>query len=313
MAVMDLAHAIISPPPAPVEPPRSVVLAIDGNADSDDAVAVALRLAEKSSARINVVSVAELSPTAGPWPVGFGDIMLMPPIPADSRAAESAQLARVRAQLARVQASGFDWTVSMRSGIMGVEVAKFASAANADLIVLGRGRHGMLDRLLGEEHLTRLLRVAGAPVLAIEPSFQFPARRAAIAIDFSERNLSAARRAIPYLAADAAVYLVHVKPDPPFGVPHPGQWIRSYEDGVRTGLRRFIDELGFPPEIQAEPIVLNGHPGVAIADFARASRCDLIVAGSHGSGFWNRLVIGSVTSHLLRHAVCSLLLVPDRD
>ena len=307
---MDLTKALEGPLAEPIQVPRSIVLAVDGGPDNDNAVAVAAIIAECTGSRIQVVSVAEPSPAYGPWPAGFGDVLVMPPAGNDAGALQAAQRARVRAQLGRMHVSGLDWTVAMRSGIMGTEVAEFASSKNADLIVLGRGRHGMVDRLLGEEHLARLLRVATAPVLATEQSFQFPAKRAAIAVDFSEPNLNAARCAIPYLADDAAVYLVHVKPDPPFGVPHPGQWIRSYEDGVRAGLRRFADELALPGGMQCEPIVLNGHPGVAIADFARASRSDLIVTGVHGSGFWNRLVIGSVTTHLLRNAMCSLFLVP---
>jgi nucleotide-binding universal stress UspA family protein len=81
----------------------------------------------------------------------------------------------------------------------------------------------------------------------------------------------------------------------------------------RAGLIRLKEQLPFPSTCSIEPIVLDGHPGVSLAEFARASRSDLIVVGTHGAGFWNRLVIGSVTTHLLRTATCSLLLIPSAD
>jgi nucleotide-binding universal stress UspA family protein len=55
---------------------------------------------------------------------------------------------------------------------------------------------------------------------------------------------------------------------------------------------------------------VNGHPGVALVDFARGARADLIAVGTHGAGFFSRLVIGSVTTYLLRSAPCSILAVP---
>jgi nucleotide-binding universal stress UspA family protein len=311
MALPELSAALAETPPQPVAPPKSIVLAVGGEAHGDNAVATAHKLSELTGARIHVVSVAEPPPMPAVATPFLPDLALPPlPTPLELDALKAAQLRRVREQLGRCSESSSEWTVAMRSGMMGTEVAEFAASLNADVIICGRGRHKLIDRLLGEEHLLRLLRATRVPLLAAEPSLRLPARRVVIAVDFSERNLASAQASLPYIADDATVYLVHVKPEPPFGIPHPGNWIRSYEDGVRTGLRRFQDRLSFSPMQSVEAIVLSGHPGVALAEFARASRCDLLVTGAHGSGFWNRLVIGSVTTHLIRAESCSLLLVP---
>lgn len=45
---------------------------------------------------------------------------------------------------------------------------------------------------------------------------------------------------------------------------------------------------------------------------AQASSADLVVAGSHGSGFWQRWVLGSTTSSLLRKSRCPVLVVRQR-
>jgi nucleotide-binding universal stress UspA family protein len=304
--------AVQTIPTAESRPPRSIVLAIDGDEEGDSAVASAVRLADLTGARIYVVSVADAPQSQALWPANFAGVMEALPAPVDVAALKSAQLRRVRDQLARMRDQSQEWAISMRVGVMGVEVAAFAKSVDADLIVTGRGRHGVVDRLLGEEHLKRLVRAADVPILAAEPALRLPARRVIVAVDFSERTVATAMAALPYFADDAAVYLVHVKPDPPFGIPHPGQWIKSYEGGVRAGLERLRDQLVLPPTCDVEPIVLNGHPGVALADFARASRSDLIAIGAHGSGFLNRLVIGSVTTYLVRAAQTSLLIVPSR-
>jgi nucleotide-binding universal stress UspA family protein len=309
----DLNDALTSPSPGPVDPPRSIVLAVDGRSEGDSAVATASRLAELTGARIQVVSVAELIPLRTSWPPFLLEGMVAPPFFDDSEAIRSAQLARVREQLARAHDARGDWVVAMRTGAMGPEVASFAASAAADVIVVGRGRHNVVDRLFGEEHLAALLRETTVPVLAAETAFRVPAKRAIVAVDFSEHNISSTRQALSYIDEEAAVYLVHVKPEPPFGLPHPGRWIKSYDDGVRAGLERLRDQVSFPRTCNVEPIVLNGHPGVSLAEFARASRSDLIVAGAHGAGFWNRLVIGTVTTYLLRTAPCSLLLIPPAD
>jgi hypothetical protein len=42
---------------------------------------------------------------------------------------------------------------------------------------------------------------------------------------------------------------------------------------------------------------------------ARAERSDLVVVGSHGRSGLSRLLIGSVASHVVIHAPCSVLVV----
>ena len=69
-------------------------------------------------------------------------------------------------------------------------------------------------------------------------------------------------------------------------------------------------QLALPPSHVVEPIVISGHPGVALAEFAQRAGADMIAVGVHGAGFFNRLVIGSVPTYLLRGAPCSLLAVP---
>ena len=52
-----------------------------------------------------------------------------------------------------------------------------------------------------------------------------------------------------------------------------------------------------------------GRPAQIILEEAEGWGADLIVMGSHGRGFWGRLALGSVSSAVVHHAKCSVLVV----
>ncbi|MBK6750498.1 MAG: universal stress protein [Pyrinomonadaceae bacterium] len=54
--------------------------------------------------------------------------------------------------------------------------------------------------------------------------------------------------------------------------------------------------------------VLRGSPDQEILNKAKEWNADLIVVGSHGRGFWGRL-LGSVSNGVVHHAPCSVLVV----
>ena len=55
--------------------------------------------------------------------------------------------------------------------------------------------------------------------------------------------------------------------------------------------------------------VVMGAPSRVIIEFAKEWGADLIVVGSHGRGFWGRVMLGSVSDAILHHAPCSVLVV----
>lgn len=55
--------------------------------------------------------------------------------------------------------------------------------------------------------------------------------------------------------------------------------------------------------------MLDGSPQRVIVEQAESWGADLIVIGSHGRGFWSRTLIGSVSSSVVHHAPCSVLVV----
>jgi nucleotide-binding universal stress UspA family protein len=111
------------------------------------------------------------------WPPFLAEGMVVPPFLDDAAPIRSAQLTRVRDRLARLNGGSADWAVAMRTGTMGSEVASFAVLERADVIVVGRGRHNVVERLFGDEHIASILRQTTVPVFAVETDFRAPAKR----------------------------------------------------------------------------------------------------------------------------------------
>ena len=61
--------------------------------------------------------------------------------------------------------------------------------------------------------------------------------------------------------------------------------------------------------LQAEGRVVEGDPREALLEVARKEGVDLIVVGSHGRTGLEKLLMGSVASHIVAHAACSVLVV----
>jgi len=78
---------------------------------------------------------------------------------------------------------------------------------------------------------------------------------------------------------------------------------------IEAGIERTITALGRP----AERRVVHGDPAIEICRVAEEGRFDLVVIGSHGSGFLKRVLLGSVSHHVLHHAPCPVLVVRERN
>jgi nucleotide-binding universal stress UspA family protein len=65
--------------------------------------------------------------------------------------------------------------------------------------------------------------------------------------------------------------------------------------------------------VTAEFLVWEGDPGGSIAAAAEAENADLVVVGTRGRSGAERMFLGSVSDHVVRHAACPVLVVrPSR-
>lgn len=63
------------------------------------------------------------------------------------------------------------------------------------------------------------------------------------------------------------------------------------------------------PNIDLTTQVSLGAADETLIAAAKKWSADLIVIGSHGRGFWGRMLLGSITDSLVHHAPCSVLVV----
>ena len=66
-----------------------------------------------------------------------------------------------------------------------------------------------------------------------------------------------------------------------------------------------LRDVGLP----AEARIVNGDAREELIELARRERSDLIVVGSHGRTGLTKLVLGSVSSHVVTHAPCTVVVV----
>lgn len=75
----------------------------------------------------------------------------------------------------------------------------------------------------------------------------------------------------------------------------------------------FVDELarlGEAEDIQTEKILIRGNPLSSIASIIPEKLgTDLIVIGATGKGAVTRVLVGSVSNYVVRHAPCDVLVV----
>lgn len=79
---------------------------------------------------------------------------------------------------------------------------------------------------------------------------------------------------------------------------------------LRAEAHRVLDRVlsqGRRRRVRVQTRVVVGHPEEAIVRAARPT--DLLVIATHGRGGLTRLLLGSVTDHVVRHASCPVLVV----
>lgn len=57
--------------------------------------------------------------------------------------------------------------------------------------------------------------------------------------------------------------------------------------------------------------ILHGHIGETLVKYAADNGVDLIVMGSHGRSAVGRLLLGSVSNYVVKHAKCPVLIVRE--
>jgi nucleotide-binding universal stress UspA family protein len=227
---------------------------------------------------------------------------------------------KVTKQLASLKLNG---TVQKEQGAVAPTILKRAPKRDGLLVVGSQGLNA-LDRFMLGSVSTKLIQHATCPVLVVKGSAA-PLRRIALATDGSEASAKALAFVLTKFQPDRStgkggrvpihVSVIHViarRPVAPIDIGTTIPWSKQRELKVKEVGRKLLEqsarkliEAGF----MAEPVCRLGNPAEKIMKVASQQQADLIVMGAKGLAAIDRFLLGSVSTRVVQHADCSVLVV----
>jgi len=207
-------------------------------------------------------------------------------------------------QLAALKLKG---TICKEQGAIAPVILKRTPKRDGLLVVGSKGLDA-LDRFMLGSVSTNLIHHATCPVLVVKDEAA-PVRRITLATDGSDASVKALEFVRTKFQPDYStgkggrvpihVSVIHVMPFIKYPeLKEAGR--RLVEQSVRT-----LIEAGFT----AEPVCQLGKPAEEIMKIASKHHADLIVMGAKGLGAIARFLLGSVSTRVVQHATCSVLVV----
>ena len=273
---------------------ENVLVGVDGSANGRDAITLASRLADPGG-RLTLANVraGETHPLHA----------ITPGLLAEERDASLKLLERERAE-AGVEAE----LLSLVAASPGAGLHRQAEDQGADLLVVGSCSRGAFGRaMLGDDTRAALNGSPCAVAIAARGYAARPVPIAKVGVAYngspeSERALAKAREVAEPTRAQIDVLEVVAIPSYAFT----GLMAPSIGDSIDLMLTEANARLSKLPGVVGHAVY--GLAGEELAAFGKD--VDLLVVGSRSYGPVKRLVLGSTSEYLERHARCSLLVLP---
>ena len=280
-----------------------IVVGLDGSPESASAAEAGWRLAQATGVECQLVHALpggrSALETAGAGIV-FEEL-------------ELALRARARAEVLapirnRVPSSVADRLI-VRDGRAAAVLNQIAFESNAHTVVLGGKHHSTLGRWLGGSTAQQVVRGTHAPLFVTAGDLPHHPR-VLVAIDVSSGARATIERAVTFAALLQsplrALHVIEEARDAPKAILRPGAL--NYEDWCLERLERDLWPLLPIPD--THKVVRSGPVIPTIVQEAEAWRADIIVVGSHGKRWIDRLLIGSVTEELLNDLPAAVVVIP---
>ena len=291
---------------APREPVLVALKPYDG---SEAALAVARWLAVEQRRPLHAITVLEPSEMVSVAAGAAG----VPVLPEHYHEEERAAIADLlEARLSRMSAVATQ-RVDVAEGWTAQTVADLGRDREAHAIVVGTGRHGALGRVVYGERAVQIARLSDRPVLVVPPNaVAGPVSEVVVAVDFSPASLRAARFAMTMTADHGRLTLVHVKSAVKLSEEGAGWWEDAYERRATDLFHRFVASLRAERGITVDTRLLHGDVASVLVAYAREIGAGVIACGGRRHSFIERMLLGSVSTELIRRAGCTVAVLPDR-
>ncbi|MBP1919745.1 universal stress protein [Youngiibacter multivorans] len=246
------------------------------------------------------------------------------PIPLDT----SKMQEDLQQQKLYLEGKGFTVTTKLSPEPLKRAIIRASEEEAASLIVVGAAKHSLATDLLFGGVANDLVHYSKVPVLvvrmtkgedmddsvAVKCDFQ---KHVLFPTDFS-LNADHAFNMLKSLAGSLKkVSIVHVAQDRYFTETDSPTMIKEYiekkdseDSGKMELLNKMKEELETNSNLQVDSLMRQGNAYREIRNIVAENDVNLIIMGSQGSGFISELFLGSVSHNVLRHADCSVLVIP---
>jgi nucleotide-binding universal stress UspA family protein len=301
---------------------KVIMVPTDGSGFDSEAIRAALRIAEKSNAKVRLVRVLDTqsffgTTTDAEWT----------PTSAELGRTERARALSELYALAAECRIGFkaDVTVDLHGGPVADVLQGYARRHDVDLIVMStHGRTGVSRLSLGSV-TDSLIRHTSIPVLVVKtpesylnPQLPHAFKRIVVPLDGS----TLAEQVLPRVLAlakleEAEVSLLQVL------IPHSYSQKEMFDPSLpwwdkdvslaQAYLFRIASRLRRNGLMVTTDIVIGEHAADAIGDFASREKADLIAIATHGRGGLARMLRGSVADAIMHSGRVSMLVLKPDD
>ena len=287
-------------------PWKSVVAGVDDSPEGVRSAELAWAIAGRTGTDCHLVHAAREF-----WAASGGT-----DIPIDTGTMNRAVLQAARDRMTEVLAPTIPGTVlsnlEVRLGRAAVLIRDAVSEHDAGLVVLGAKHHPAITRWVGGSTVHNVVRTTKVPVLVARKE-RPEIKRVLVAVDMSYATKATMTEAIRFADTfGAELRVVHVvEPLPLIAALPIALDQEAYRKLSEEQFNSAIDEHAGGRAV--DRVIRSGASEETLATEAGEWGADLLVVGSHGKGWVDRLLVGSTTERLLTHLPTSTLVVPAPD
>lgn len=294
--------------------PKNILCPTDLSEYSNHALDYAVALARKFQAKVHVCYTVDLSAAA----LNDAAAFVLPQARKDL-------LERARVEIDSLMAKRrVEYQTLLLDGEPSTEIARAATTVSADFVVCATHARSGWERWFAGSVTERLLHSIQCPLLVVHsPEHEFLTdegrlriRRVLLGYDFSPNSRDALATALSMAEEfQSELHLLHVLEPSIYQslTKATGEISQALDDAVRGAVEEKLSAL-VPridhPWCEPKTAVAYGLPHVEIEAYASLKEVDLIVLGVRGLTLLDKVLLGSTTDRVLRHAPCPLLIVP---